>query len=121
MTDVPTSDRSKIRKAFRLLRTEGYMARMNFMCCQSCAWYELSTNEDGSEKTEAELKALKVVFFHEQDNESFQGDRIARTLHLRWAGKKKEIKRVLRPYFGDRLIVPKNKRETFQIEPDPFR
>ncbi len=110
------SDREKVRQAFRELRKAGYIARMNFWCCSSCAWSDLL-----SDKSEEEAKAAKVVFFHNQDNESFQGDRIARTLHLRWSGKKKEIKKVLRPFFGDRLVVPKNKSVTFQIEPDPFR
>lgn len=108
------SDREKIRQAFRELRSQGYIARMNFLCCSSCAWYEITEG-----KNEDEIS--KVVFFHQQDNESFRGDMLARTLHLRWAGKKKEIKKVLKPLFGDRLVVPKDKSVTFQIEPDPFR
>ena len=49
--------RSKIRKAFAILRKKGYFARMNFMCCSTCALYEIKND--------------KFVFFHHQDNYAF--------------------------------------------------
>jgi hypothetical protein len=63
---------TNLSKAFRTLRKEGYVAKQNFMCCQSCAWAELSEKE-----------AEKVVFYHNQDYRDLKrGD----DLYLAWAG-----------------------------------
>ena len=63
---------TNLSKAFRALRKEGYTAKQNFMCCQSCAWAELSEKE-----------AEKVVFYHNQDYQDLKrGD----DLYLAWAG-----------------------------------
>jgi hypothetical protein len=52
--------REQIRKAFELLRKEGVIARMNFMCCSSCALAELAS------------LGKPVVFFNKQDNEDLK-------------------------------------------------
>ena len=66
--------RAKISAAFRALRKKGWTAKMNFSCCSSCAWSELS--EDHNEDDE-------IVFFHNQDN-----DRLKETgeTWLSWSG-----------------------------------
>jgi hypothetical protein len=48
--------RTNLTKAFAELRKNGYFAKQNFLCCQSCGWAELSEKE-----------AEKVVFYHNQD------------------------------------------------------
>jgi hypothetical protein len=69
-----------ITKAFRALRKKGYIAKQNFMCCQSCALAELP---EGTEK---------YVFYHRQDN-----TQLIRTgsCHLAWGGDGKAIVDVL--------------------------
>lgn len=56
----------KVRQAFKVLRGEGFLAKCNFSCCQSCAGYELSTKAGelvGKKKT-----VLGCVFWTHQDN-----------------------------------------------------
>lgn len=63
---------TNLSKAFRALRKEGYVAKQNFMCCQSCGWAELSEKE-----------SEKAVFYHNQDYRDLKrGD----DLYLAWAG-----------------------------------
>jgi hypothetical protein len=50
---------NKTNKAFKELRKREFFARMNFMCCQSCAGYAVG-----------EKKAGKYVFFHKQDGQA---------------------------------------------------
>jgi len=74
-------DKSRITEAFRELRKLGYFARQNFLCCQSCAWYEVPKE-----------KAEKVVFYHNQDNDRLKSEG---KCHLAWAGDGNEIVSVL--------------------------
>ena len=63
---------TNLSKAFVEFRRNGYFAKQNFMCCQSCAWSEL-TAEQGK----------KAVFYHNQDYQDLKnGD----DLYLAWAG-----------------------------------
>lgn len=72
---------NNLTKAFRELRKAGYFAKQNFTCCQTCAWAEVP---DGVEK---------VVFYHQQDNESKkQGE----PFYLAWSGDGHEIQRILK-------------------------
>lgn len=72
---------NNLTKAFRELRKVGYFAKQNFTCCQTCAWAEVP---DGVEK---------VVFYHNQDNETKkQGE----PFHLAWSGDGREIQRILK-------------------------
>jgi hypothetical protein len=50
-----TEGKKKINKAFTVLRKNGYFAKQNFLCCNSCGW--LAVPDD---------KVDKVVFYHEQ-------------------------------------------------------
>jgi Domain of unknown function (DUF6891) len=90
-TDANAADPSKpaanrvsanaLRKAFTELRADGYFARMNFLCCQTCAWDAVPDDHRD-----------KAVFYHAQDN-----DDLAKrgTLHLTWSGDAKFIRAVL--------------------------
>jgi len=56
-----------IRKAFAKLRTKGWVARMNFMCCGSCGCAELENKyglKDGD----------KFVFYHGQGNDNLKAN-----------------------------------------------
>ena len=76
--------RNHIRKAFTELETHGYTTRMNFLCCQSCAWNALSNEE-----------VKKAVFYHNQDNENL---RESQSLHLAWNGDGELITSILSKY-----------------------
>lgn len=77
--------RERLTKAFRALRKEGYTARQNFWCCQTCAWADLT-----------EEQAERAVFYHAQDrtrlNETgrvmlaWSGDAAVLRRHLEAAG-----------------------------------
>ena len=73
--------KEKITKAFKEIRKNGYFARQNFLCCQSCGWASIP-----------EQKVERAVFYHRQDNESFVkgGD-----LFLAWSGDGDLIKKIL--------------------------
>ena len=52
-------DRQQLAAAFRDLRRKGWWARMNYMCCQSCA--TAMTDDD-----------KPYIGFHNQDNDSIK-------------------------------------------------
>ncbi len=54
-------DKSKLTNAFKELRKEGYFAKQNFLCCQSCGWAAMSDKE-----------SEKAVFYHQQDNDDLK-------------------------------------------------
>jgi hypothetical protein len=58
--------KEKVKKMFRGLRKQGVLARMNFMCCQGCGGYELTTQA----KKKSNVKGY--VFYHQQSNWRFQ-------------------------------------------------
>lgn len=49
--------KEKIKKAFKLLRKEGFECHMNFWCCSNCAIHALRKD------------TKKFVFWHQQDTE----------------------------------------------------
>lgn len=65
------SFKTKINTAFRELRKNGYVAKQNFTCCQSCGWAEMPEDNNLN------------VFYHAQDNDSLKerGD-----FYLSWMG-----------------------------------
>lgn len=65
--------RKRLRKMFTKLRKNGFMARMNFMCCQSCAWNEIGQTDPASKN---------VVFYHKQDNDKIPFGHV----YLAWSG-----------------------------------
>jgi len=61
----------KLTLAFKILRGEGFVARKNYLCCQTCAGYALATKV--SEMPDVKRTKVKgVVYYHNQDNNSFQ-------------------------------------------------
>lgn len=75
--------KEKVNEAFRMLRTRGYFAKQNFWCCQTCAWADVPEGEE------------MVVFYHNQDNDAWEGKELKQDLHLAWSGNGEEIFRIL--------------------------
>ncbi|WP_442637788.1 DUF6891 domain-containing protein [Rossellomorea marisflavi] len=87
------TDKEIITQIFKDLRKEGFVARQNLACCQSCAWSEVDVMEDKKGKT-----FENVVFYHRQDAESFdtKTKNLQSTLFLAWRGDSSTIVKVIR-------------------------
>jgi hypothetical protein len=72
----------KLVVAFRNLRKKGYLAKRNFWCCNTCAWYDLSDEE-----------AKKAVFLTKQAEQSM---RETGKVYLSWNGNGREIVQVFK-------------------------
>jgi hypothetical protein len=68
---------TNLNKAFRQLRKNGYFARQNFLCCDSCAWSSMTTEE-----------SQKAVFYHSQGAADL---RKTGKVYLSWSGDAVEI------------------------------
>lgn len=60
-----------LTKAFKLFRRAGFVARKNYLCCQSCAGAALGTMVEAM-PAEKRKKVKGVVYFHNQDAEFFR-------------------------------------------------
>ena len=68
----PRKPQTIISRGFAQLRKDGYFARQNFWCCNSCAWAAM-TEEQGQ----------KAVFYHMQEARSFKE---TGNVYLAWSG-----------------------------------
>ena len=66
--------RSAVSNAFAALRKKGFIARVNFSCCMSCATYELTDMARARKK-------YRAVYWHRQDDAHF---REGFPLHIRY-------------------------------------
>ncbi len=73
----------KIEDAFKELRTLGFFAESNHMCCQSCGW---SVVPEGTNNT---------VFYHSQDADDLKD---TGSCHLAWEGDGEKIVEVLKKH-----------------------
>jgi len=73
------SSRSDLKKSFAQLRKKGYIAKMNFNCCNTCAWAEIGDNYPDVDK---------VVFYHKQGGNDLKN---TGRVYLSWCGDGKEI------------------------------
>ena len=101
------TDRQKLRGAFAELRKLGWYARMNYLCCQTCAWADAAATlkKRGKDADEAD-----IVFYHRQDGDAFkhrigdwhvtgpQTDYLRRPLYLAHQGRAYEVVGVLKKY-----------------------
>lgn len=109
--DEQMTDRDKIKAAFRGLRREdGYVARVNFMCCSSCGWAEIGLSKKGADR---------CVFWNRQANDAFDGNGdLVDSLFLQWAGDGRLIARRLREQLGaGRVKTPKSEMKAIEITP----
>jgi len=77
--------KANLNNAFKALRKEGYWARQNWQCCQSCGWAAVP-----DEKSEM------AVFYHAQDAAQLK-DRNPR-VYLAWAGNGTKINSILQQF-----------------------
>jgi hypothetical protein len=61
--------RNNVLKAFAQLRKEGYLAKANYLCCQTCAGYALTATAVKLVKAGKEIKGC--VYWHKQDEKNF--------------------------------------------------
>lgn len=83
------TDHDRIKAAFAALRKQGFFARMNFWCCQSCAWADVPEGKPN------------VAFYHKQDAEAFDrwgniSPKRGGVLHIAHAGNSQIIVDALR-------------------------
>ena len=100
--------KNRIKRTFKELRqNHGFVARMNFTCCSSCGWYEMSQNKALKGLSEAEIENANIVFYHNQDKSSMEE---YGKLYLAWSGNGQTIVNAL---VKNRLLVEwDGKRET---------
>lgn len=108
--DKRINDRQRVRAAFAQLRELGYVAKMNFMCCQNCARTQIAVDNPD---------ATCVVTYNHQDNErSFPRGAVdlEADLYLSWSGDAHQIIRSLEAaglsvswsmHDGEKIIVRK--------------
>lgn len=74
--------RTALVMAFRALRRQGYIARMNHLCCSSCAGYSIGT---AAEERVAAGRAAPTgaVYWHRQDE---AGYRESGKMYVRFGG-----------------------------------
>ena len=77
--------KASITDAFKALRKEGYWARQNWQCCQSCGWAAIPGQKDD-----------KAVFYHRQDAEDLRSR--PPSVMLAWAGDGSKITEILKQY-----------------------
>jgi len=63
--------KTRLNNAFKEMRKQGLITRQNYLCCQTCAGYGITTDvvemiKNGRKKKE-DIKGC--VFYHHQDNE----------------------------------------------------
>ena len=73
--------RTKITKAFKILRLLGYWCKQNHACCSSCGWEEVPDNMEN------------VVFYHAQDNDNLLMNE--HFIYFAWKGDHEVIMNVL--------------------------
>jgi len=86
--------RSDLANAFKLLRKQGYVARMAEMCCGSCASAKIDSDIKKMNKKAGKKKwdADKVVFFHQQADRQLRENGL---VWLNWDGDAKVIYKAL--------------------------
>ena len=63
--------RERLLAVFKELRREGFLARANFKCCQTCAGYALA--REAAELLKKKGKEIRgVVFWHRQDEDDLR-------------------------------------------------
>lgn len=85
-----TTDRDRVSAAFKAIRKQGYVARMNFSCCSSCGYYELS-------QIVKKRGGAGFVFWSRQvEQRAWRDGKLVDTLNLSWAGDASKLVTALR-------------------------
>ena len=105
MTDTRT-DRARLKDAFAELRNRGWVAHMNYYCCQTCGCAAIHDEAEaglGRPMSPEEQASLRYAFWHNQDDEAFQitpnrakkDQMLHSPLHIAWGGNGHELQAVL--------------------------
>jgi len=110
MSNKTKATRKAVKRAFKTLKDNGWYAKRNALCCGSCAWSDVPK----------EYKDGNVVFYHEQDEDSFK---IYGTVYLQWQG---DALQILKALFDENLHIMWNGTEhntilVSGIEPDQYK
>lgn len=89
---------TNLSKSFRELRKNGYFAKQDFMCCQSCGWAAIPDEQ-----------TKKAIFYHAQDKADIKEKN---EVYLAWRGNGKEIVEI---FERNGLIVDWNGSENTRI------
>lgn len=63
-------NKANLDAAFKCLRGVGLLARQSFLCCQSCAGYQIAL--DGKKLLDAGKPPKGCVYYHKQDTENLR-------------------------------------------------
>jgi hypothetical protein len=66
----PVINKANLDAAFKCLRGTGLLARQSFMCCSSCAGYQMAL--DAKKLDDAGKAPTGCVFYHKQDAENLR-------------------------------------------------
>lgn len=76
METITKTFTERLNGAFKELRGLNYIAKQNFLCCQSCGWAAISDLVDGTGNFATGKNKGKpctgVVFYHRQDTEGIK-------------------------------------------------
>jgi hypothetical protein len=72
-----------LKRAFATLRSRGYIARMNFLCCASCAGAELANRVAGM-SVDKRARVRGGIFYDRQDGERLEGGFGFSTLYINY-------------------------------------
>lgn len=72
--------KARLTRAFKAMRQEGLIARQNYLCCRSCAGYDLGTRV--SKMTDEERVAFKGAAFYTQQDGSGMHERRFQGLYI---------------------------------------
>lgn len=79
------TDKQVFNEIFKALRKKGFIARQNYMCCQSCGWASIESEYDITDDS-------NVVFYHNQDYNAFKDGNLEYIIYLAWSGDGQTIK-----------------------------
>lgn len=91
------TEMSKLNEAFAELEREGYFAKQNFQCCQTCGWAaaRVELKAKGVTLADAIYKSSddqKIVFYHLQDAIDLEDTGMCR---LAWRGDGNQIRNIM--------------------------
>lgn len=125
MFSTDRTDRERVAAAFRAVRKMKLVARMNFMCCGSCAGAALAAKHG---------EGAHGIFYSTQADDAFEGlsrggyrtaktDDLARTLYINWTLSPEELGRVCAAFVAEGLVVrvPENESRSIEIESSDIR
>jgi len=63
--------RERLKDVFRDLRKDGFIARINYMCCNTCAQYSLFSKIEKKWKETGKIPK-GVIYWHQQEDKAFK-------------------------------------------------